>query len=507
VTGNPDYYVASTASYTRYNVFVREYNTATLTYDVVEQYEEITFTDNTSVEYFPDVINELSDYINVVEPGSDYNLQDLNGYAKIFVPAGGDESAGGQTVQTTLPSIPVHERTVTISYTDDTGTARTITDDGSGNLTGDVDASGTNTINYTTGAIDVMTVAPIDGGTVVQIAYYTDPAEEDHYETFGDTAKDYTYGGVNYYLAGADGTFDATNYGRSQFTSPTLVASNSGIYALSKVEEILQVILPDFAGDVTITGDLLDYAALRAALPHGGDRFIILTTPSGCNPQEAVDWFRFDLGRFSDFAALYWPWVKVADPLANNRPKLLPPLGHLAGIYARTDVNRTVAKAPAGTVDGQLAFLLSLEYVSTQGERDVLYPNKINPLISGTNTGLAVWGTRTISSSSSWRYVPVRRLFMFLEKSVFNSTFWAVFEPNGPGTWSRIQLQVSSFLLGLFNQGYFAGSSPTEAFFVICDSSNNDQSTIDAGQIICDIGVAPSKPGEFLRFRFAQKTL
>lgn len=507
VYGNPDYYTVSTASYSRYNVVVRLYNTTTMTYDVVEQFEEVSFTDNTSVQYFSDVVNELSDYIQVTEPGSDYDIRELNGYSKTLVLAGGDGSVGGQAVATTVAGTPINPRSVTLSWMDSSDVARSITDDGLGNLVGDVDGSGTNTLGYTTGILDVMLGYPIKAGTVLRMVWHTKPAEEDHLELFGDTSKAYTYNTVNYYQAGSNGTFDSINYSRSQFTSPTLIASNLGMYALSKVEEILQVIIPDFAGDPTVTGDQLDYAASRAALPHGGDRFIILSTPVGKSPQEAVDWFRYDLLRFSDYAALYWPWIKVADPLANNRPKLIPPLGHIAGIYARTDSTRNVAKAPGGTIDGQLNFLLGLEYVSSQGERDLLYPNKINPLASGTNIGNAVWGVRTISANAAWRYINVRRLFMFLEKSVYNSTFWAVFEPNGGLLWSKISTSLGSFLLNLFNQGYFAGTTPSQAFFVICDDSNNDQSSIDSGSVVCDIGVAPSKPAEFVRFRFAQKTL
>jgi phage tail sheath protein FI len=268
----------------------------------------------------------------------------------------------------------------------------------------------------------------------------------------------------------------------------------------------MQVIVPDFAGDTTVTGDLLDYAQDRVNSPSGGDRFIILTVPKGSSATDAVDWFRTKLGRFSDYAALYWPWVNISDPLANGRKLTMPVLGHIAGIYARTDVNRNVGKAPGGTVDGALSFLTGLEIVPTQGERDVVYTNKINPLISSPQTGLAVWGVRTISIQSQWRYINARRLFMFLEKSIFNSTFWIVFENNGPGLWARIQAQITGFLLGLFNDGYFAGVTPDQAFFVTVDDTNNTPATIDAGQVIIDIGVAPNKPAEFVRFRFAQIT-
>jgi len=118
-----------------------------------------------------------------------------------------------------------------------------------------------------------------------------------------------------------------------------------------------------------------------------------------------------------------------------------------------------------------------------------------------------VWGVRTISNRSEWRYINARRLFMFLEKSIYNDTFWIVFENNGNGLWSRIKAQISGFMNFLFSDGYFAGASPKQAYFVVVDSSNNTAATIDAGQVIIDVGAAPNKPAEFVRFRFAQKTL
>jgi phage tail sheath protein FI len=273
------------------------------------------------------------------------------------------------------------------------------------------------------------------------------------------------------------------------------------------VEELMQVAIPDFVGDVTISQDIIDYCDARAVQPSGGDRFAILQPPVGSNAQEAVDWFRYDLLRYSRFAAMYWPHIKVADPLSDNRPLTMPCLGHIAGIYARTDAAKNVGKAPGGTVDGALRFLTGLELDPSQGERDLVYQNKINPLINSPQTGLAVWGVRTISSESEWRYINVRRLFMFLEKSVYNATHWIVFENNGPALWARIKAQLNGFLLSLFNDGYFAGTAPSEAFFVIVDDSNNDANTIAAGQVIIDIGVAANTPAEFVRFRFQQVTL
>lgn len=494
VQGNDDYYTVTTDTYTRFNVNVRMLNSSTGLYDIMETYEEITFTDATSAQYFPDVLNDLSDLVNVVEPANHAEgPQHLNGLARSLVVAAGDELTGNRAIATTLLDAPIVARSFSLSWVDDTGATKTITDDGAGNLIGDVDAAGNNTINTTTGAIDVLLSDPIGQDQLVEATYRSTSEEDSHTDQFS---------------GGADGTYDATNYGRNQFTVATLEPNFYGIYALNKIEELMQVVIPDFAGDIQITKDLLDYVDSREVLPSGGDRFAVLMVPSGSTAQEAVDFLRLDVAQNSKFAAMYWPWVKVADPLSDNRPLVFPPLGHIAGIYARTDSTRNVGKAPAGTVDGALRFLIGLEFDSiSQGERDVVYPARINPLVSGPQTGLAVWGVRTTSLQSEWRYINARRLFMFVEKSVYNSTHWIVFENNGPGLWARIKAQIQSFLTGLHNDGLFAGTTPAQSFFVTVDESNNDQATIDAGQVIIDVGIAPTTPAEFVRFRFSQKTL
>lgn len=500
MAGSPNYYVAASGTYTRFDMNVLLLNSATGNYDVVEQYEELVFNDPSSSMYFADVLNELSDYITVAEPAGDAAPGQLNSTPYTEVIGGGDATAANKVFSVTLDFAPVQRRTLVISYTDTSNTVRTIQDNGSGILTGDVSPSATNTVTYSSGALSFTTLYTIKGGTLVVAAYAKAPAETVHEESFGSALKLYTLG--------TEGTFASPYWGREQFTDLTALSANyAGMYAFNKVEEILQVVIPDFAGNTLITSDQLDYAALRTTQPHGGDRFIILTTPSGYTAQEAVDWYRFTLGRNSDYAALYWPWVRVADPLNNNRPTLFPPLGHIAGVYARTDATKNVGKSPGGTVDGALTYLTGLETVTTLADRDVVYPNKINPLISGVQTGLAVWGVRTISNVPDWRYINARRLFMFLEKSVYNATWWAVFENNGPALWAKVSSQIGSFLSNLFSNGYFAGANPSEAYFVVCDASNNTAESIEAGQVVIDIGVAPNKPAEFIRLRFQQKSL
>lgn len=497
VQGNPDAFDTATATFTKHNVNVFLVDSSG-TAQLKEVFEDVDMIDPQSGSYFPDVINDLSDYVQVAVDGGDEAPLQLDGKLRTQIIAGGVAASPTVAIAGSLNKAPIARRTVVITYTDDaTGLTRTVTDDGKGALIGAVSGT-TNTINYTSGAFTFVPADVVREGTLVLATYYSAAAEATRTEQFGDAAKGYT--------AGTDGTFDSTNYGRNQFSAPALKSNYRGLYAFNRVDELLQLSVPDFAGDLVVTGDLLDYADERANQPSGGDRFVILTVPKGSSSQDAVDWLKFELGRFSRFAALYWPWVRVADPLSNNRPLTVPPLGHIAGVYARTDSNRNVAKTPAGSIDGALSFLTGLEVIPTQGDRDLVYPNKINPLIALPQTGLAIWGARTISNDSQWRYIGTRRLFMFLEKSVYNATWWIPFEPNGPALWAKITAQLNSFLLSQFNAGLFAGNTPGQAFNVVCNESNNPPESQELGQVLIDVYVAPQKPAEFVRFSFAQFT-
>jgi phage tail sheath protein FI len=508
ISGNDDFFTASSASYSRFNANVLLENAAG-TFDILETYEELVFDDPTDVDFWADVVNELSDLISIEDPGGNEAPLQLNGVSRTNVLGGGDESSGGRTYSnatdgTALSDGPIATRTVSIVATDTTGGTMTVTDDGNGSLIGDIDPAGTNTINYVSGALEFTFVSAVDGNTLVTATYASQAAETVHSENYG--GSDGPPANPEGYEVGTDGTFPIT---RSEVSSPLLEPTNDGIFALNTVDELMQVCVPDFVGDEIVTGDLIDFAETRAGQPSGADRFLILQVPQGSDAQEAVDWLQFTLGRNTIHGALYWPWVRVADPLANGRPLTMPALGHLAGIYARTDNNKNVGKAPGGTVDGALRFLIGLERNTVQGERDFVYPKRVNPLISSPQTGLAVWGVRTMygPGQSEWRYINARRLFNFLEKSIFNATHWIVFENNGPALWAKIATQLSGFLTALFNEGLFAGTTPSEAFFVIVDSSNNTPESIELGQVIIDVGVAPNRPAEFVRFRFTQKAL
>jgi hypothetical protein len=179
----------------------------------------------------------------------------------------------------------------------------------------------------------------------------------------------------------------------------------------------------------------------------------------------------------------------------------MPPSGYMAGIYARSDGERGVHKAPATEL---VRGALGLRYTVTKGEQDILNPKGINCIREFPNRGIRVWGARTISSDASWRYINVRRLFNMVEQSIEIGTQWAVFEPNDQRLWKRITRDITAFLLRIWRQGALFGASPEDAFYVKCDSETNPPEVIDAGQLVCEIGMCPVKPAEFVIFRIGQ---
>jgi hypothetical protein len=206
-------------------------------------------------------------------------------------------------------------------------------------------------------------------------------------------------------------------------------------------------------------------------------------------------------GQYSTNSAYYYPWVQAPDPLAGNRPNLFPPCGFIAGVYAATDAARGVWKAPAG-IDASLTGISGLQYVLTDVENGNLNIQGINCLRQFRVYGDVVWGARTLQGNdqfaSEWKYVPIRRLALYLESSLYDGTQWVVFEPNDEPLWSQIRLNVGSFMQGLFLQGAFQGTSPQQAYFVKCDSENNPQSSIDQGIVNILVGFAPLYPAEFV---------
>ncbi|MEL7329838.1 MAG: phage tail sheath subtilisin-like domain-containing protein [Cyanobacteria bacterium J06559_1] len=206
-------------------------------------------------------------------------------------------------------------------------------------------------------------------------------------------------------------------------------------------------------------------------------------------------------------AAMFFPRVKMADPLKENRLVDFAPCGAIAGIMARTDVARGVWKAPAGT-EATITGARQLTVKLTDGENGVLNPLGVNCLRSFPVYGNVVWGARTLAGDdrlgSEWKYVPVRRLALFLEESLYRGTQWVVFEPNDEPLWAQIRLNIGAFMQNLFRQGAFQGSTPKEAYFVKCDRETTTQNDINLGIVNIVVGYAPLKPAEFVVLKFQQ---
>ena len=204
----------------------------------------------------------------------------------------------------------------------------------------------------------------------------------------------------------------------------------------------------------------------------------------------------------STYGALYYPWVRVLDPVT-RREIYLPPSGFVAGIYARNDINRAVWKAPANeVVNGALGF----EILLNKAQQDVLNPEGINCFRFFEGRGFRLWGARTISSDPEWKYVNLRRYFIYLERSIDRGTQWAVFEPNGEALWANVRRTIEDFMFNEWQMGALLGDKPEKAYFVRCDRSTMTQNDLDNGRLVCLIGVAPLRPAEFVIFRIGQWT-
>ena len=241
-------------------------------------------------------------------------------------------------------------------------------------------------------------------------------------------------------------------------------------------------------------------ASLIAFCENKKSCFAILDVPMELKKTNDVANFRdmYD----STYAAMYHPWLEMYDA-GSKRSAYFPPSGAMAGIYARTDIERGVHKAPANEV---VRGCTGLSCAYNEGEQDILNPIGVNLIRSFTGRGIRVWGARTISSNGLWKYLNVRRLFIYVEESIKANTSWVVFEPNSTELWDRVTRTIETFLSTCWRDGALAGSTPSEAFFVECGPTTMTQDDIDNGRLICQIGIAPVKPAEFVIFRITQKT-
>ncbi len=284
------------------------------------------------------------------------------------------------------------------------------------------------------------------------------------------------------------------------------VSERRGLGGLEPLEDVTMIIAPDLmssyqAGEIDMKGvqavqqAIIDYCELVRYC------FAILDAPPGLMPQEVKEW-RNQVNYDTTRAAVYYPWIEIADMTGNNgRTRHVPPSGHMAGVYARVDNTRGVHKAPANEI---VRGALGLEVMVTKGEHDLLNPIGVNVIRTFPGRGIRVWGARTLSSDAAWRYINVRRLFNMVEESIERGSQWVVFEPNDQFLWGRVSRDVAAYLRTVWRSGALFGSTPEQAFYVKCDAETNPPEARDLGQLVVEIGIAPVKPAEFVIFRVSQ---
>jgi len=289
------------------------------------------------------------------------------------------------------------------------------------------------------------------------------------------------------------------------FTGTGKEGSKEGLYALEKADLFNILCIPPYLenGDIdnnSLVGTAAKYCELRRAM-------LLVDPPSTWTSKDAVKAEIASIGTSSKNAALFFPRIKQPNPLHDNQIEDFVPCGAIAGIFARTDTQRGVWKAPAG-LDASLVGVPQLSVPLTDAENGELNPLGINCLRALPAAGRIVWGSRTLQGddrlASEWKYIPVRRTALFIEESLYRGTQWVVFEPNDEPLWAQIRLNLGAFMQNLFRQGAFQGKSPREAYFVKCDKETTNQTDINSGIVNIVVGFAPLKPAEFVVIKLQQ---
>jgi uncharacterized protein len=260
---------------------------------------------------------------------------------------------------------------------------------------------------------------------------------------------------------------------------------------LELIDEIALVAVPGATGK-DMQQEILNHCQQESLQ----DRFAILDGQQTTDPSQVSN-ISDNLAN-SSYGALYFPWITAADP--NTRTTVVPPSGHIAGVYARVDTTRGVHKAPANEV---IRGALDVAVAVSKEQQAGLNPNGIN-VLRKFDGNIMVWGARTWAKEPEWRYINVRRLFLYLRKSIDQGTQWVVFEPNDPGLWAKIQRNVTAFLTNVWRAGALFGATPQEAFYVKCDAETNPPELRDLGRVVTEVGIAVVKPAEFVVFRISQ---
>ena len=290
---------------------------------------------------------------------------------------------------------------------------------------------------------------------------------------------------------GSDGSLSKVNAG-------TFIGEDNGPGKRTGIQSFVENTLVSIMAVPGVT-DPEVIVALVAHCENLKSRFAVIDMPADMSKTQDLLQYRELID--STYAAMYHPWIQVFDRSV-GQPGFVPPSGAVAGVYSRTDTTRGVHKAPAN----ETVFCSGLSVNYTKGEQDILNPEGVNLVRALPGQGIRVWGARTASSNAAFKYVNVRRLFIYVEESIKANTNWVVFEPNDTTLWNRVNMTISSFLDGLWRAGMLAGDTPAQAYFVEIGPTTMSRDDIANGRLICNIGIAPSRPAEFVIFRVTQHT-
>jgi phage tail sheath protein FI len=470
ISGNPSFYDRQSATFSRFDLTVSLVDPSTNVLGVSESYEALNLSDPTDPDYLLNVLSADSE--DVVFSAN------IGGIPSALQPVAAASIAvgtGDGTTSTFVPNFaghtPLAETTVRIFVNG----VLVSQDDGNGKL---VSVSGgpaiAGSINYMTGAASITITPP--------------PAS-----TAAVTANVIQSGAPSLSITLAGG-LNGSAVQSVDIVGGNLQTSNTGIFAFDAFPVQLALSIPDFVGDPVTDQAILAYASNRK------DVVCIHQPPKGTTATNAARYKRNSVASTSSFGAMYWPWVKMADPLNGNRAKIVPAVGHIAGRYAYTDAQENVGKSPAGVTRGQLSLTLGLERVVTQNDRDIVYPAQVNPIRSDSEAGTAIWGNKTLQTIGDFTDVNVRRTFIFLEKSQQAALIDIVFEDIGPVTWGLITARLDAFLENLYLQGVIGSGVPNkaQAYKVICDSTNNSPAVQQAREIAIDEFIKPNLAAEFI---------
>ncbi len=475
LAGDPSFYDPSTASYSKFSLTVELIDPNSGLLVTSEVFDQLVLDDNTDPNYINTVVNADSEDIFITggtfgipaelqpQPFSDVNVGTGNGTQTSF---SNNVDLGNY--------VPLAPGLLTVSVS---GTQVAV-DNGSGlfvGVSGGPSVSGT--VDYSTGDI-VLFISPAPGnGLPITVDGVTAPAAS-----------------VTATLAGG---VDGGSVVAADVVGVNLEPLQQGIYALDLVDEEMTLSLADYAGDATTDLALITYAEGRR------DILCLICPPQGVNPQQAVNYRRNILKSQSSYGAMYYPWVKIPDPLNNNRPKLMPPGAHVAGRCAFTDIQENVGKAPAGIFRGQLQFISGIERVLSKGDRDTVYPAQINPIRSDASVGTAIWGNKTLQIVGDFTDVNIRRCFINLEKEQYQGLLDIVFEDIGPATFTLITNRLNLYLENKWLLGIIGSGVPAknQAFKVICDETNNPEAVQITKRIVIDEFIKPNLAAEFIHLR------